>query len=127
MLARKRWVVCPACAQARDGIHIGRVCITGDEARAHEATIRRRIANVAARAAATQPERRVLSVEWSGKTLEVLTTSQKLAHRIVHELKKTLGGKAAYQWSDDGTLFATWAPRAAVRRPSTPSRRRRRR
>jgi hypothetical protein len=38
----------------------------------------------------------------------VLTTSQKLAHRLAHELKKALGGRVAYNWSDDGTLFATW-------------------
>jgi hypothetical protein len=37
-----------------------------------------------------------------------LTTSQKLAHRIVHELKKAFRGRATYAWSDDGTLFATW-------------------
>jgi hypothetical protein len=55
--------------------------------------------------------------------LEVLTTSQKLAHRITHELKKTFGGRASYKWSDsDGALFATWqrddvpAPKARTRR-----------
>jgi hypothetical protein len=36
----------------------------------------------------------------------VLTTSQKLAHRIAHELKNVFGGRTAYNWSDDGTLFA---------------------
>jgi hypothetical protein len=41
--------------------------------------------------------------------LEVLTTSQKLAHRIVRELTKAFRGKAVYEWSDrDGALFATW-------------------
>ena len=41
--------------------------------------------------------------------MEVLTTSQKLAHRIARELEKAFGGKAAYSWSDDdGSLFATW-------------------
>ena len=48
--------------------------------------------------------------------LEVLTTSQKLAHRIVHELKKLLGGKATYAWSDDGSLFATLRPARSARR-----------
>jgi len=39
----------------------------------------------------------------------VITTSQKLAHRIVATLKKTFGGRASYAWSDrDGSLFATW-------------------
>jgi len=110
VLARARWVVCPACAQAQSATYMGRVRIVGDGIGAHEATIRSRIANVAARATATQPERRVVSVEWDGDVLEVLTTSQKLAHRIVHELKKLFGGRATYAWSEDGSLFATWMP-----------------
>ena len=59
----------------------------------------------------TQPERRIVSIdtiESDGDALEVLTTSQKLTHRIAHELKKALGGRTSYSWSDDGTLFATW-------------------
>jgi hypothetical protein len=44
-----------------------------------------------------------------GAELEVLTTSQKLAHRIVNELKKAFRGRATYDWSDrDGALYATW-------------------
>jgi hypothetical protein len=38
----------------------------------------------------------------------VLTTSQKLGHRIVRELKKLFGGQTTYSWQDDGTLYATW-------------------
>ncbi len=110
LLARARWVTCPACAQTSDATYVGRVRIVGDNVPAQEDLIRRRIANVAARAAATQPERRVVSITWDGDALEVLTTSQKLAHRVVHELKKILGGKATYAWSDDGSLYATWRP-----------------
>lgn len=40
---------------------------------------------------------------------EVLTASQKVAHRIVHELKKAFRGRTSYRWSDrDGSLLATW-------------------
>jgi hypothetical protein len=70
--------------------------------------MRRRIANVVGRAAFTQPERRISSIAWHGDALEILTTSQKLAHRMVHELKKLFRGRATYAWSDDRTLFATW-------------------
>jgi len=74
----------------------------------------RRIENVAKRAAYTQPERRIVSLGWEGKTLEVLTTSQKLAHRIARELKKAFGGRTTYAWSDrDGTLSATWRKEGA--------------
>jgi hypothetical protein len=109
LLARVKWVTCPACMQARVDVH-GRVRIEGEQVATHEDLIRRRIENVGARAAATQPERRVLSVDRVDGGLEVLTTSQKLAHRLVHELKKVLGGKATYEWSDDGSLYATWKP-----------------
>ncbi len=108
-LARATWTTCPACRQAAEGTAFGRVVIRGAYAAAHEAQIRGRIKNVAARARFTQPERRVISAERQGAVLEVLTTSQKLAHRIVHELKKAFRGRARYSWSDtDGALFATW-------------------
>ena len=74
----------------------------------NEQLIRARIRNVAEHAQYTQPQRRLLSAERQGDVLEVLTTSQKLAHRIVHELKKAFRGRANYQWSDDGSLFAIW-------------------
>lgn len=41
--------------------------------------------------------------------LDVETTSEKLAHRIVAELQKAFRGKASYSWSDrDGRLMARW-------------------
>jgi hypothetical protein len=107
-LARACWVVCPACEQASREEYFGRVLIRGAYAAAREAVIRRRIENVATRAGFTQPEQRIVSVERRGPVLEVLTTSQQLAHRIVHELKKLFRGRASYTWSDDGSLLATW-------------------
>jgi NMD protein affecting ribosome stability and mRNA decay len=108
LLEKIKWTTCPACKQASAGVGQGRVLIRGPYAELHEEAVRRRIENVAARAAFTQPERRVSSIERREGTLEVLATSQKLAHRIVHELRKAFGGRASYAWSDDGTLFATW-------------------
>lgn len=103
------WTVCPACRQSLDGEYYGRVLIRGPISQTSAASVERRIRNVAARAGFTQPERRVLSVgPWQGG-LEVLTTSQKLAHRIAHELEKAFGGEASYRWaSRDGELLATW-------------------
>jgi hypothetical protein len=82
--------------------------IRGQYARENQPQIRRRIANIDARARFTQPQRRVVSAESDADVVEVLTTSQKLAHRIVHELKKAFRGRASYKWSDDGSLFAVW-------------------
>ena len=107
-IGRATWVVCPGCRQADSGEYYGRICIRGAYARAHQEAIRRRIDNTVARARFTQPERQLVGLSRDGDVLEVLTTSQKLAHRVVHELKKVFRGRAAYRWSDDGTLFATW-------------------
>jgi hypothetical protein len=71
--------------------------------------IRRRIAHVAARARVTQPERRLVSIRPDGEGLEVRTTSEKLAHRIVREIEKAFGGLSAYVWSHrDRTLLVVW-------------------
>jgi hypothetical protein len=120
------WAVCPACRQAREGEYFGRVLIGGPLTEERAALMERRIRNVAARAEFTQPERRVLSVRpWRGG-LEVLTTSQKLAHRIARELEKAFGGDATYRWaSRDGELRATWEAPAAPARVRSPRTRKR--
>jgi hypothetical protein len=108
LLERARWMRCPGCRQAAQGVGFGRVIIRGAFALRSEAEIRRRIANVASRAAHTQPQRRVSFVDRHDDMIEVVTTSQKLAHRIVRELRKLYRGRATYAWSDDGTLLARW-------------------
>jgi hypothetical protein len=110
LMDRGEWTLCPACKQVEGGDeYYGRVLISGRYVAAHLDAIRGRIKNVEARAEFTQPEHQLVGSEWNGSTLEVLTTSQKLAHRIARELEKAFGGKVKYAWSDiDGTLNATW-------------------
>ncbi len=102
---------CPACRQVQEGRAYGRVVLRGEAwLKNHEGDVRRRIANVEARARHTQPERRVVEVGRSKYGLEIMSTSQKLAHRVVRELEKAFGGSSSYRWSDrDGSLTATWA------------------
>lgn len=101
------WRICPACRQCARSEAQGLLVIRG--AAGDEEQIRRRIANVAARAGFTQPERRVVSITRRASALEVLTTSQKLTHRLARELEKAFGGRATYRWSSsDGTLRAVW-------------------
>lgn len=107
-LERAEWVRCPACVQTAEKVDFGRVIVRGTYALAHEAVIRRRLANVASRAARTQPERRISAIDRHDDLTEVITMSQEFAHRIVRQLKKLFRGRASYAWSDDGTLFATW-------------------
>lgn len=109
------WTICPACKQAKSGKYFGRVLVRSSNAISNLDAIRSRIANVERRAEFTQPERRILSSKWDGETLEVLTTSQKLAHRIARELQKAFGGRARYTWSDqDGALTAIWQQETRV-------------
>jgi hypothetical protein len=108
-LDRAAYVKCPACDQVAQGEYYGRVLISGPFVAKNLDAIRARIANVERRARVTQPERRTVSEDWDGSTLEVLTTSQKLAHRVAHELEKAFGGRAKYTWSDDdGALLTSW-------------------
>jgi NMD protein affecting ribosome stability and mRNA decay len=110
-LNRRHWGFCPACEQVSRMEAQGRLIIRGAAAAANRDLIRRRMENVARHGLKTQPERRIVSIDAiksDGDALEVLTTSQKLTHRIAHELKKVFGGRTSYNWSDDGTLYATW-------------------
>ena len=121
------WAICPACVQVQAGEYHGSVTIRGARALREEDAIRRRIENVGARAQFTQPERRVVAIERRGNLIEVMATSQKLAHRIVNALLAAFGGHGTYSWSDrDGFLRATWLwdDEPAPRRASTPKRKR---
>ncbi len=119
------WAVCPACEQLRSGEYFGRVVIRGAYAEAHRDEIRRRVLNVVARARFTQPQRRLVSIEPRGEAYEVLTTSQKLAHRLVRELEKTFGGHGTLAWSErDGELYATWQREDVPAAPAPPRLRR---
>lgn len=108
------WRLCPACRQTSRGEGYGKVVIRG--ARDAEDAIRRRIANVASRARSTQPQRRLVDVTSGKSGLEVITSSQKLAHRVARELEKAFGGRATYAWdANDGSLLAVWSAAAAAR------------
>jgi hypothetical protein len=108
------WRLCPACRQVSRGEGYGKVVIRG--ASDVEDAIRRRIANVAARAGTTQPQRRLVSITREGGALEVVTSSQKLAHRVAREIQKAFGGRATYEWDGgDGSLCAEWSATASAR------------
>jgi NMD protein affecting ribosome stability and mRNA decay len=107
-IERSEWGFCPACLQVAQQQGQGRVVIKGAALSQSRNAIEQRIQNVAKRASKTQPERRLVSIDARDGELEIVTTSQKLAHRLAHELKKAFGGRVAYNWNDDGTLLARW-------------------
>jgi hypothetical protein len=100
-----------------DGEYFGRVRTTGSLDPAQVAAVRRRIENVERRAEYTQPERRIVRVERTDSGLEIVTTSQKLAHRIARELEKAFGGRARFAWTGpEGSLEAIWDPPQASKK-----------
>lgn len=115
------WGRCPGCrlpaAEA-----VGTVLLLGPSVHTGEDELRRRIANVCERARFTQPERRLIGIRHVPDGLEILTTSQELAHRIAREIEKAFGGRARYSWSDgSGHLLARWeAPSEPA--PASPTR-----
>ena len=110
-MERGRWGFCPACEQVSRQEGQGRLIIRGVVPDRRD-EVRRRLENAAKRAMKTQPERRIVSIEMAddGDAIEVIATSQKLTHRLAHEVKKLLRGRVSYSWSDDGTLYAAWSP-----------------
>jgi NMD protein affecting ribosome stability and mRNA decay len=107
------WTLCPACVQVSDQEYFGRIRITAPLEPGRELEVRRRIWNVETRARLGEPERRTVRIDRTKSGLEILTTSQKLAHRMAHELEKAFGGHAHYTWTDrEGLLDATWEPPA---------------
>lgn len=116
-IERGRWGFCPACEQVSRQEGQGCLIIRGLPVD-RQGDVRRRIENAAERAIKSQPERRIVSIDTAegGSGLDILTTSQKLTHRLAHEIKKLLRGRVSYSWSDDGTLFATWSPRERANR-----------
>jgi hypothetical protein len=122
-LAGVHWTLCPACAQIRDQEWFGRIRVTTPLPADREVQVRRRIWNVERRARHTQPEHRLVQIERRREGLEVLTTSQKLAHRIAAELEKAFGGRTTFRWTDrEGALDATWRPSARFAPAATPPR-----
>ena len=113
------WTVCPACTQVADSEYFGRVRTARPLDPAQEEAVRRRVRNVERRAGHTQPERRTVRIERTRSGFEILTTSQKLAHRIARELQKAFGGQTQFTWTTpEGSLDAVWDPPAARRNPS---------
>ena len=67
-----------------------------------------------------------MRIDRAPSRLEILTTSQKLAHRIARELEKAFGGLAHYTWTDrEGILDAKWDPPVRQTLPRSEPKRRR--
>lgn len=109
------WTLCPACRQIPEGEYFGRILVTSPLSSAAEDEVRARIARIESRARHVQPERRLVRIDETPRGLEVLVTSQKLAHRIAGGLADSFGGRVRYRWADrEQVLDASWDPPARM-------------
>lgn len=109
-VSSKRWrpsqmIVCPACKQKRTGEPRGFVYLDGAFFVAHHEEIEQLLRNETQRAAEDNPLARVM--EWKRDDrhkLTVSTTTEHLAQRLGHALKKAFGGTTHYNFSHENKL-----------------------
>jgi hypothetical protein len=98
-------VVCPACQRQREGVPSGFVHLDGAYLNAHLEEIRRLLEQEAERAAEDNPLARIMRWEKDEHTrLTLATTTEHLAQRLGHALKKAFKGKVHYDFSHENKL-----------------------
>lgn len=102
-------ILCPACLKIKDKFPNGIVKLKGDFLEEHKDEIMNLIRNEEERARGFNPLERIMGIHDSKKEIEITTTNEKLAQRIVRSLEKAYQGRVEYKWSDDTKLLrAEW-------------------
>lgn len=101
MLKKTELTLCPACKKTRDNFAEGFVEISGEFATKHREEILRLIRSKEDRATGINPLERIIGIRRRNSTIEVRTTTEKLAQRIGRMLSKSFSGNVAYKWSKD--------------------------
>ncbi|MBI5969691.1 MAG: ATPase [Deltaproteobacteria bacterium] len=110
----KTTVICPACRKVRDKFVGGFVTIKGGFAKAHKDEILRLVKNKEGIAMRYNPLDRIIEIKEKGDSMEVFTTTEKLAQRIGRMLHKTFGGEVEYKWSESNLARVSWSREAGV-------------
>lgn len=97
-------VLCPACQKIRDNFAEGFVTLKGGFLSAHRDEILALVRNKEAHAMYHNPLDRVISVKSGKNTVDITTTTEKLAERIGQMIKKAYSGNVEYKWSADTKL-----------------------
>ena len=100
----KSKILCPACQKIKEGFAGGYVTISGDFAKSHKDEILNLIRNKETLSMGNNPLGRVMGIKDKKDSIELTTTTDKLAQRIGRILKKTFCGELVYKWSDDTKL-----------------------
>ena len=103
-LGSARATLCPACKRKREGVPSGYLQASGDFLAAHREEIEHLLHNEAARAAEDNPIAHVIDWKGKGKKLALTTTTEHLAQRLGHALKKAFHGEVQYDFSHENKL-----------------------
>lgn len=95
---------CPACKQIRSGIVGGYVTIGGTFIDRHREEIENLLTNEAERAGSDNPLSKIMTRRQTPAGLVVETTTEHLAQRIGHALKKAFHGEVSYQFSHENKV-----------------------
>ncbi len=94
-------VLCPACQKIRDGFAGGFVTIQGEFIKDHKEEILNLVRNKEERSMYYNPLNRIIEIKQKDDTIEITTTTEKLAQRIGQMLRKAFHGRVEYKWSSD--------------------------
>ncbi len=99
-----KFILCPACAQIRNGTPRGFVYIDGPFFISHQEEVEQLLRNEAARAEVDNPLARIMGMRGADHKLTVSTTTEHLAQRLGHALEKAFGGQTHYDFSHENKL-----------------------
>lgn len=102
--AATHFTVCPACRKIKDNSPGGVVHMSGAFLSEHKEDIMNLVRNEGDRAKAVNPLERIMGIEGTDGSYNVMTTNEKLAQRIGRALHKAYSGTVAYKWSEDNKL-----------------------
>jgi len=106
----KKKVLCPACLKIKEKYAEGFVTLQGEFLVEHKDEIISLIRNKEDIASRLNPLERVIDIKTKKGTIEITTTTEKLAERIGQILKKAYHGSVDYKWSSDTKLArVVWA------------------
>lgn len=98
-------IICPACKQIKEGIAGGYLDLSGGFLEKHREDIRSLLQNEEARAIEDNPLSRIIKWIENGKTsAKIETTTEHLAQRFGHALKKAFDGEVNYDFSHENKV-----------------------
>jgi NMD protein affecting ribosome stability and mRNA decay len=102
--------ICPACRKIRDHSPAGVVTLEGYFLKNHQDEILRLIKNEERRAMGINPLERIIDLKALDNSVEVTTTTEKLAQRIGRTVHRAYSGELKFRWSNGVKLARVyWA------------------